>query len=277
MNLTPFTSLTWAYQLHYYLCFRTRRRRTLFSSERQVNLLSQLIQEISANHDYRLLEHKSYPTELRCLFSLRPSQTVAKTVQLLKSNSSRGLARAFSFSVPVWAAGYLARSSGAVRISAVRKYLEEQPTHHGYQSRVLPPVYRYRTTQPQVLGAQHAAFDLTHHLVFSTEHRKGVFGATIGQALTEYWLGVAAKREFALDQISIVPDHIHMIVRIVPKKSIEEVVLMLMNNGQYFIGKRYPELLVHLGMTQLWNKSAYAGTCGEITTGLIMKWLRTDE
>src|SRR6185295_10505615 len=55
MNLTPFTSLTWAYQLHYYLCFRTRRRRTLFSSERQVNLLSQLIQEISANHDYRLL------------------------------------------------------------------------------------------------------------------------------------------------------------------------------------------------------------------------------
>src|SRR6185295_2452222 len=167
MNLTPFTSLTWAYQLHYYLCFRTRRRRTLFSFERQVNLLSQLIQEISANHDYRLLEHKSYPTELRCLFSLRPSQ-----------------------------------------------------------------------------------------------------GATIGQALTEYWLGVAAKREFALDQISIVPDHIHMIVRIVPKKSIEEVVLMLMNNGQYFIGKRYPELLVHLGMTQLWNKSAYAGTCGEITTGL---------
>ena len=70
MNLTPFTSLTWAYQLHYYLCFRTRRRRTLFSSERQVNLLSQLIQEISANHDYRLLEHKSYPTELRCLLSL---------------------------------------------------------------------------------------------------------------------------------------------------------------------------------------------------------------
>ena len=58
---------------------------------------------------------------------------------------------------------------------------------------------------------------------------------------------------------------------------LEEVVLMLMNNGQYFIGKRYPELLVHLGMTQLWNKSAYAGTCGEITTGLIMKWLQTDE
>src|SRR5260370_41467152 len=88
------------------------------------------------------------------------------------------------------------------------------------------------------------AFDLTHHLVFSTQHRKGVFGATIGESLTEYWLQVAAKRNFALDQISIVPDHIHMIVRIVPKMSIEEVALSLMNNGQYFIGERYPELLI---------------------------------
>jgi REP element-mobilizing transposase RayT len=82
--------------------------------------------------------------------------------------------------------------------------------------------------------------ELSHHLVFSTHHRKGIFGANIGQALTEYWLGVAAKRDFALDQISIVPDHIHLIVRIVPKMSIEQVALLLMNNGRHFIGKRCP-------------------------------------
>src|SRR5690242_19018476 len=127
MNLTPFTALTWAYQLHYYLCFRTHRRRTLFSDEPHVNLLGKLIEEISANYDYRLLEQRSYSTQLRCLLSLRPSQTVSKAVQLLKSNSSRELARAFSLTVPVWAGGYLARSSGSVRISAVREYLEEQP------------------------------------------------------------------------------------------------------------------------------------------------------
>jgi putative transposase len=224
-----------------------------------------------------LLEQKSYPTQLRCLLSLRPSQTVSKAVQLLKSNSSRELARLFSFEVPVWAGGYLARSSGGVRISAVRTYLEEQSEHHGYASRVLQPVYRYRAPVPRVLRAAHAAFDLTHHLVFSTQYRKGVFGAATGQALTEYWLKVADKHNFALDQISIVPDHIHMVVRIVPKISIEEVALRLMNNGQYFIGKRYPEMLIASCMNQLWNPSAYAGTCGEITTALIMKWLQSDE
>jgi REP element-mobilizing transposase RayT len=242
MNLTPFTSLTWAYQLHYYLCFRTHQRRPLFASALHAGLLAELIKEISGNHEYHLLEQKSYPTQLRCLLSLQPSQTVAKAVQLLKSNSARELARAFDFSIPLWAAGYLARSSGPVRASDVRAYLEQQPTHHGYASRVLPPVYEYLAEKLEVLRAQHAPFDLTHHLVFSTHHRKGVFGAATEKALIGYWLRVASKQHFALD-------HIHMIVRIVPSMSIEQVALKLMNNGQYFMGERYAELLIQEGMT----------------------------
>lgn len=277
MFLTPFTTLTWAYQLHYYLCFRTHRRRTLFAPEDCASSLADLVSEISANHEYHLLEQNSFPTQLRCLLSLRPSQTIARAVQLLKSNSSRELGRLFNISVPVWAKGYLARSSGAVRTSAVRAYLEHQPIHHGYAFRALPPVYKYRVAQPRILSAAHASFALIHHLVFSTQHRLGVLGASTGRALTEYWLNVAEKGNFALDQISIIPDHIHLIVRIVPKMSIEEVALLLMNNGQYFIGQRYPELLIANGMTQLWSPSAYAGTCGEITTALILKWLQSDQ
>jgi len=188
VNLTPLTTLTWAYQLHYYLCFRTHRRRELFSSQRIADSVADLIKEISTNHSYRLLEQNQYPTQQRCLLSMQPSQSVAKAVQLLKCNSSRELARIFNLSVPIWAGGYLARSSGSVRISAVRAYLEEQPTHHGYATRILPPVYTFHDPQPRTLRAAHAVFDLNHHLVFSTQQRKGFFGATIGQALTEYWL-----------------------------------------------------------------------------------------
>lgn len=142
---------------------------------------------------------------------------------------------------------------------------------------MFPPVFKYRAQTPVILSADHACFDLSHHLVFSTKQRKGVFTSTVGAALAHYWLRVAAKGGFAIDQISIVPDHLHLIVRIVPKLSIEAVALLLMNNGQYFIGKRYPDLLIVNGMDQLWNASAYAGTCGDLTTGLIMKWLRSDE
>ena len=276
MYLTPYTTLTWAYCLHYYLCFRTHRRKQLFTSPDIEQKLVHLLAEISVNHDYHLLNHQTYANQLRCLFSLRPSHAVAKVVQVLKSNSARELARQFLLSIPLWASGYAARSSGRVRTSTVRNYLEKQATHHGYANRLLPPVYKYRAKTPIVLSADHASFDLSHHLVFSTKRRKGVFTSTVGAALTDYWLRVAAEREFAIDQISIVPDHLHLIVRIVPKISIEEVALVLLNNGQYFIGKWYPELLIVNGMDQLWNASAYVGTCGDLPSALIMKWLSSE-
>lgn len=267
MFLTPFKTLTWAYQLHYYLCFRTHRRnRSLTSIE---PLLKSLIHEICDRHDYRLLACKSYPTQIRILVSLRPNQRVAKVIQTIKTNTSRET----QLKARLWARGYLAQSVGKVRIGAVRKYLEKQSAHHRYDSRCLPPVYRYRARVQLELLASHANFDLSHHLVLSTRWRKGIFNSGVGRALTDYWLRVALKRRFAIDQVSTVPDHIHMIVRIVPSMSIEECVLLLMNNGQYFMAKNYPQLLIHARIDQLWQPSAYAGTCGSYTTGLIQRWL----
>jgi len=166
---------------------------------------------------------------------------------------------------------------GDVRVERVRTYLDEQATHHGYDLRLLPPVFRYRAEQPVRLMAAHAQFDLSHHLVLATYQRKGVFGSGLGRDLCNYWLRVATKHGFAIDEVSVVPDHIHSMVRITPKLSIEECVLALMNNGQYFVGKNYPQVLIEAGINQLWQPSAYAGTCGDYTTGLIQKWLKSPE
>jgi putative transposase len=122
----------------------------------------------------------------------------------------------------------------------------------------------------------HASFDLKHHLVLATKFRRGIFDSRVGQALVNYWIKVAGKRGFALDQATVLPDHVHMVVRITPKMSIEECTLSLMNNGQHFIGKTYPERLIEAGINQLWQPSAYAGSCGELPTALLKSFLRSD-
>ena len=190
---------------------------------------------------------------------------------------SASLLPLFSHASSEAAISYLARSTGQVRISAVRKYLDQQSAHHGYDSRLLPPVYRYRAKEPTILMASHATFELTHHLVLSTWQRKGIFDSSLGRTLNDYWLRVATKRGFAIDQLSVVPDHIHLIVRMVPSMSIEECALLLMNNGQHFVGKNYPQVMIEAGINQLWQPSAYAGTCGDYTSGLIQKWLNAPQ
>ena len=273
MLLQPVTDLRWAYQLHYYICFRTRWRRQEFGEAKRESALYGLLGEVCGNHDYHLLQHNIFPDHLRCLLSLKPDQSIADVLNKLKSNISREFCSEFSLKAPLWATGYLARSVGRVRLQAVKQYLANQAEHHGCSRRVNPPVFRYRSDQPATLRATHSVFDLSYHLVLATRYRRGVFGSTLGGELVDYWLKVASKRGLALDAASVLPDHVHLVIRLAPATSIEECALSLMNNSQQWMEKHYKRALMQAELDVLWQPSAYAGTCGKVTTAMVKAFL----
>jgi putative transposase len=273
MWMEPFTDLQWAYQLHYYICFRTRWRRKEFGEVKREAALSRLLAEVCDRHNYSLLKHKVYPDHLRCLLSLRPHQSVSSVVNKVKSNVSREFCSEFGLEPPLWATGYLACGVGRVRIGAVREYLAHQAEHHGDSARISPPVFRYRSDKRTALRAAHAVFDLGYHLVFAMRWRRSIFGSALGSELVDYWLKVAGKRGFALDQASVLPDHVHLLLRLAPKMSIQECALSLMNNSQHWLGKHHKTALVHAEIDRVWQPSAYAGTRGEVTTAMVKSFL----
>jgi putative transposase len=277
MHLEPLTSLKWAYQLHYYICFRTRWRNARFEGAEESAFLSKLLAEVCKHHNCHLLQHKVYPDHLRCLLSLRPDMSVSSVIDKLKTNLSREFCSRKNLEAPLWAVGYLARSAGKVSVSAVKSYVASQAAHHGFGSRARPPVFRYRAMNQTPLKARHAAFELGHHLVLASRYRRNFFNSQVGGELIEYWLKVAAKHGFGIDQATVLPEHVHMLVRIVPKMSIEQCALALMNNAQHWMGKRYPDRLVREGVDQLWQPSAYAGTCGKVSTALVKAFLSKRE
>jgi len=209
MNLEPLTKLTWAFQLHYQLCFRTYRLRSVFSNSDRENRLSAAVDEICQRHTFNLLESRVHPNHLRILVSLRPTEAISSVIRIVKANSASALISAFRLEAPIWGRGYLAQSVGRVRIESVKRYIEVQAKHHGYATRPRPPVYRFRAIRPVSLSAAHSYFELNHHLVFATTRRVGIFGSVMGKALTDYWLRVATKHGFAIDRCTFVPDHVH--------------------------------------------------------------------
>ena len=63
MHLEPLITLNCAWQLHYYLCFRARSSRQLFSAHEDT--LLKTLNEICQRHDYHVLQAKAYPEHLR--------------------------------------------------------------------------------------------------------------------------------------------------------------------------------------------------------------------
>jgi putative transposase len=275
MFLTPYAHLKWAYQLHYHLCFRTYRRRPFYAGETQ--RLKATFDCLFGRYGYHPLETKLRASDVQLLLSLRPDHRISDVLKKLKGESSSILCPQLAIEPPLWARGYLARTTGRVRLRAVKEYLNRQAEHHGYGHRALTPVFRFRSVTPIVLSVAHASFDLKHHIVLATTFRKPIFDARLGEFLVNYWLKVADKRGFALDQATVLPDHVHMLVRIMPKMSIEECALLLMNNGQHFIATNFPERIIEAGINQLWQPSAYVGTCGELPTALLKRFLQGDD
>ena len=88
MKFPPFTSLEAAYQLHFYLAFKTYCLHPLLRTEAQRGLVSRVLDDVCARKEYNLLETDITDDYVRLLVSLKPAQTVSKAAQMLKGNVS---------------------------------------------------------------------------------------------------------------------------------------------------------------------------------------------
>ena len=97
-----------------------------------------LIRQIAAEHEIRIVSGKVASDHIHILVSYRPHQDVSMVVQWLKGISSRILLQEFAHLRKVfwgrhlWARGYLAVSTGNITDEMVKSYIAEQegePVH----------------------------------------------------------------------------------------------------------------------------------------------------
>jgi len=269
-----FTALTAAYQLHYYLWFKTYYLRPLLEAHDVRLVVQTVLTDVCARNDYHLLESDITQDQLRLHISLQPRHTVSQTVRLLKGNLQYQFGKSFGTG-KLLGKGYFARSSGKVDLTRVRRYVESQITHHGYAGEWTKPLrYRNQDFRSPAFRFDHCVSILNYHFVFVTHCRLALFDETIAPRLFEYILAIGLKHKFAVDRIGLLPDHMHMIIEGIPSISVEEYALAIVNNTRYWMEKNYSGVLQATDGWDVWQPSYYAGTVGEYTTAQVNSFLR---
>lgn len=276
----PFEDLASAYQLHYYICMRTKFNKPLF----EPSLLAAFkphVDSICQQYGYHLLRWKAYDNQLRVLLSLKPSHWVADVTGRIKGNLARLLRKDFPKLVPgqIWARGYFAKSVGTVDRETVTRYISSQAEHHGYRrgSASLICAYDAMDKLPDLWRHNHATFNLSHHLVLETQHHKEVFDDVTGKALIEYWLRVARKKRFEIGQLQVLPNHAHLFVCLYPTMSVLDCVRALLNNSWALMNQRFCGVIKQTEAWNLWEPSFYAGGTGSVTTAEVKSFLASDD
>ncbi|HEY6803415.1 MAG TPA: IS200/IS605 family transposase [Pyrinomonadaceae bacterium] len=269
-----FTALDAAYQLHYYLSFKTHFLKPFFADCRAPSLVESVLNDVCDRERYHLLETNIDQEHLRLLVSLLPTQTVVDTVKRLKGNLQNQFRKELNIH-DLWARGYFASSSGTVDQLRVQRYIDSQISHHGFRGEWTRPLkYLNPHFKTPAYEFAHCVSLLKYHLVFVTQNRIAVFDEAIAPSLFDYIVAVGKRREFAVERISLLPDHMHMLIEGVPSISVQDYAFAILNNTQQWMAKNYSGVLKATGAWNVWQQSYYAGTVGEYTTGQVKSFLR---
>ena len=112
---------------HFHIVFSTKKRQKLISKEIRPQLWTYMA-GICRNTGILALAIGGIDDHVHLLVELKPDMTVAKAVNLLKSNSSswmKSSVRGFS-----WQEGYASFSVSASNIPAVKRYVLNQEARH---------------------------------------------------------------------------------------------------------------------------------------------------
>lgn len=277
----PFKSLEAAFQLHFYLLFKTRYLHPLLDGKREQNLITTALEEVCAREQYHLLDSRVGSKHLRLLVSLRPYQSISRVIKTVKGNLSYQFGvefpdqlRQLKTKTPL-ARGYFARSSGKVDLETARRYVETQASHHGYKGVWTKPLScRNPAFRSPAFKFAHCFCMLDYHVVLATQYRISVFDEIIAPRLFDHLMKVGCKHGFVLDRMGLLPDHIHLILEAIPSLSIEDCVLAILNNTQQWMEKNYWGVLKETGAWNVWQPSFYAGTVGEFSTAQVRHFLK---
>lgn len=274
MNLYTYQphEIRFAFCYRVYFSLRTHRRR---SFPHLTKLERATLDALLRPYDVRVLECVTNKTDLRCIVSLKPIETISGCASKLKGRVSKWLRETLNLSdlQPLLSKGYFACTTGKTRSRIVDRYLSLQAEHHGYSNRILPPIfvdqYTLTTEAESRISPHHAMVIAKFHLVFSTTWRRGIMGSAQGRRIAKVWLKIQPELRIALIKVSFVPDHVHVALRGHPSVSPASIVAGLMNAAQQVMQRE----MIQAGVNRLWMNSAYVGSYGDLSSAQIRRFI----
>lgn len=123
------------YDLRYHLVWCTKYRYKVLEGD-VATRARDLIREIAASLEVKILSGKVGKEHVHMYVSLQPNMSVAKAVMQMKGKSSRKLQMEYTqlrrryWGQHLWARGYFASSIGEINDTIIREYIDRQDEHH---------------------------------------------------------------------------------------------------------------------------------------------------
>src|SRR3989304_862084 len=106
-------------------------------------------------------------------------------------------------------------------------------------------------------------FNMGYHIVFCPKYRRKVLIDGIDICLKKLLIAKAKEHGSEIEKIEVMPDHVHLFLKSIPRISIHSLVSKLKGYTSFMLRKEFPVLKSKLPC--MWTRSYYCETIGHIS------------
>lgn len=114
-------------------------------------------------------------------------------------------------------------------------------------------------------------YNLAYHIIWCPKYRKKVLVGDIEKRLKELLLQKAKENDWQIDNMEVMPDHVHIFIKTTPSDSPALVAAQLKGFTSNQLRKEFTCLRSKL--PTLWTRSYYAESVGHISEDTIKKYI----
>jgi putative transposase len=131
-------------------------------------------------------------------------------------------------------------------------------------------------------SAAHTLHRLRFHLVFTPKYRKRVLEGAIAKRIEELFGQACEVKGWEIHELSVQPDHVHMLIQIPPRDSTAEVSRRLKGGSSKMIRSEFPDLTEFLWGNSFWSRGMlafrrdgyFAESVGQAEERVIRRYIR---
>jgi putative transposase len=117
----------------------------------------------------------------------------------------------------------------------------------------------------------HSTFNLGYHFIWCPKYRRDVLVDGIDIRLKELLIEKATQHGWTIEEMEVMPDHVHVFIKTTPNDSPIFIVSQLKGYSSSMLRKEFPKLKSRL--PTLWTRSYFCESVGHISQATIKKYI----
>lgn len=114
-------------------------------------------------------------------------------------------------------------------------------------------------------------YSCQYHVIFCPKYRRAVLEGEIENRLKQLIHDKQKEYGYEVLDMEIMPDHVHLLIDVDPKKGIVTIVNMIKGYTSHELREEYPSLKSRL--PTLWTHSKFISSVGSVTLEVVKKYI----